>query len=127
MAPGSMHRFLPGRAARRSPPDRCATTVNAILSLAENMMSSPFTAWFNFTIPNALHLFGILVLALLLNRLLRQVTNSLIKPAGSQARGAQTREQQTRTLASALYSAGSKMVWSVAVLTALPEFGISAL
>jgi small-conductance mechanosensitive channel len=91
------------------------------------MMSSPFTAWFNFTIPNALHLFGIFVLALLLNRLLRQVTNSLIQPAGSPARTAQTREQQTRTLASTLYSVGSKVVWSLAVLTALPEFGISVL
>jgi small-conductance mechanosensitive channel len=91
------------------------------------MMSSPFTAWFNFTIPNALHLFGILVLALLLNHLLRRVTNSLIKPAGSQARIAQTREQHTRTLAGTLYSAGSKMVWGVALLTALPEFGISVL
>jgi moderate conductance mechanosensitive channel len=91
------------------------------------MMSSPFTAWFNFTIPTALHLFGILILALLLNHLLRRVTNSLIKPAASQARLAQTREQQTRMLASTLYSAGSKLVLGVAVLTALPEFGISVL
>jgi small-conductance mechanosensitive channel len=91
------------------------------------MMSSPFAAWFNFTIPNALHLLGIFALALLLNRLLRRMTNSLIQPAGSQTRAAQTREQQTRTLASALYSAGSKIVWGVAVLTALPEFGISIL
>ena len=90
-------------------------------------MSSPFAAWFNFTIPNALHLLGIFTLALLLNRLLRRMTNSLIQPAGSQTRAAQTREQQTRTLASALYSAGSKIVWGVAVLTALPEFGISVL
>jgi small-conductance mechanosensitive channel len=91
------------------------------------MMSSPFTVWFNLTIPSALHLLGILILALLLNHLLRRFTNSLIKPAGSQARVAQAREQQTRTLASTLYSAGSKMVWGVAVLTALPEFGISVL
>src|ERR1700680_1057320 len=88
-----------------------------------NMSPSPFAAWFNFTIPNALHLLGIFTLALLLNRLLRRMTNSLIQPAGSQTRAAQTREQQTRTLASALYSAGSKIVWGVAVLTALPEFG----
>jgi moderate conductance mechanosensitive channel len=91
------------------------------------MMSSPFTAWFNFTIPNALHLLGIFALALLLNRLLHRMTNSLIQPAGSQTRAAQTREQQTRALASALYSAGSKIVWGVAVLTALPEFGIRVL
>jgi small-conductance mechanosensitive channel len=91
------------------------------------MMSSPFTAWFNFTIPNLLHLLGIFVLALLLSRLLRRMTSLLIKPAGSQTRIAQAHEQQTRALASALYSAGSKIVWSVAVLTALPEFGISVL
>jgi moderate conductance mechanosensitive channel len=91
------------------------------------MMSSPFTAWFNFAIPNALHLFGILLLAILLNRLLRQMTNSLIKPADSQTRAALAHEQQTRTMASALYNAGSKTVWGVAVLTALPEFGISVL
>jgi small-conductance mechanosensitive channel len=91
------------------------------------MMSSLFIAWFNFTIPNALHLLGIFITALLLDRLLRRMTDSLVKPASSQARVAQTREQQTRTLASALYSAGSRMIWVVAVLTALPEFGIGVL
>jgi small conductance mechanosensitive channel len=91
------------------------------------MMSSPFTSWFGFTIPNALHVVAIPVLALLLNRFLRQMTNMLIKPAESQARLAQAREQQTRELAGTLYSTGSKIVWGVAVLTALPEFGISVL
>jgi small-conductance mechanosensitive channel len=91
------------------------------------MMSSPVIPWFNFTILNALHLLGIFVLALLLNRLLLRMTNSLVKPAGSPGRVAQAREQQTHTLASALYSAGSKIVWGVAVLTALPEFGITVL
>jgi small-conductance mechanosensitive channel len=91
------------------------------------MMSSPFTSWFSFTIPNALHVLAILILALLVNRFLRQMTNMLIKPAASQTRLAQAREQQTRELAGTLYSAGSKIVWAVAVLTALPEFGISIL
>jgi moderate conductance mechanosensitive channel len=89
------------------------------------MMSSPFTQWLNFSIPAALHLLAILVLALLANRFLRGLTNSLIKPAATQSRSAQTREQQTRTLAEALYSAGSKMVWGIAMLTALPEVGIN--
>ena len=35
------------------------------------------------------------------------------------------REQQTRTLAGLLYGAGSKVVWGIALLTALPEFGIN--
>src|ERR1700732_3100264 len=91
------------------------------------MMSSLFIAWFNFTLPTPLHLLGIFITALLLARLLRRMTDSLVKPASSQARVAQTREQQTRILASALYSAGSRMIWVVAVLTALPEFGIGVL
>jgi small-conductance mechanosensitive channel len=55
------------------------------------------------------------------------MTNLLIKPAALQTRMAQAREQQTRELAGTLYNAGSKIVWVVAVLTALPEFGISVL
>ena len=90
-------------------------------------MLSPFTHWSNFAFPNVLHLLAILVIALVLNGLLRVMTNLLVKPAGSQTRVAQIREQQTRTLAGVLFSAGSKVVWAVAILTALPEFGISTL
>ena len=67
----------------------------------------------------------IFVVALLLNRLLRIVTNLVIKPAGSEARAAKAREQQTRTVAGVLYSAGSKIVWAVALLTAAQEFGFN--
>lgn len=88
-------------------------------------MSSFPIHWSNFTIPNAVRLAGIFVIALVLNRLLRVVTNLLIKPAASPARAAQIREQQTRTLAGVLYGAGSRIVWAIAVLTALPEFGIN--
>ncbi len=91
------------------------------------MMSSSFAQWLNPALANALHLAGILVLALLANYLLRKLTDSLIKPASSQSRAAQAREQQTRALAGGLYSAGSKLVWAVAILMALPEFGISVL
>jgi small conductance mechanosensitive channel len=72
-----------------------------------------------------LHLVAIFIVALLLNRLLRLVTNHLIKPAGSETRGAKAREQQTRTVAVVLYSTGSKVVWAVALLTAAQEFGIN--
>ena len=78
----------------------------------------------NFTLSNALHLAGILVTALVLNRILRAITNLLIKPATTQTRTAQLREQQTRTVATILYSAGSKVIWVVALLTSLREFGI---
>jgi len=87
-------------------------------------MSSPFNHWLELTLPNALHLLGILVIALVLNRLLRAVTNLLIKSAATQARAAQLREQQTRTLAGILYGTGSKVVWAVALLTSLHEFNI---
>lgn len=88
-------------------------------------MSSPFTAWSNFSFANVLHLGAILLIALVINRLLRVLTKLLIRPAASQSRVAQNREQQTRTVAGMLYSAGSKIVWAVAILTALSEFGIN--
>jgi len=91
------------------------------------MMSSPLTHFFDFTIPNALHLAGILVLALICLRLLRAATGNLVKRATTQTKGAQQREQQTRALADKVYGAGSQLIWVVAALTALPEFGISPL
>lgn len=87
-------------------------------------MSNAFNRWFELTLPSALHLLAILLIALVLNRLFRAVTNLLIRPAGTQARQAQLREQQTRTLAGVLYGAGSKIVWAAALLTALHEFKI---
>ena len=77
------------------------------------------------TIPNALRLLGILIIELVLNRVLRALTNLIVKPASAQTRQSQLREQQTRTLAGVLYSAGSKMVWAVALLTSLNEFHIN--
>lgn len=88
-------------------------------------MPSSFNRWLDLTLPNALHLLGIFIIALVLNRVLRAVTNLVIKQASSQARAEQIREQQTRTLAGVLYGAASKIVWGVALLTALPEFGIN--
>ncbi len=72
-----------------------------------------------------MRLLGILLLALVLNRLLRFATKWLIKPAASPARVAQFREKQTRTLAGILYSAGTALILVIAILTALPEFGFS--
>lgn len=72
-------------------------------------------------------LVAILVVVLVVNRLLRLITNLLIKPASSEARAAKAREQQTRTVAVVLYSAGSKIVWGVALLTAAAQFGINVL
>ena len=88
-------------------------------------MSSLLSHLPDFSAANFLHLVVIFIVALLLNRLLRTVTNLVIKPAGSEARAAKAREQQTRTVAGGLYSAGSKIVWAVALLTAAQEFGIN--
>jgi len=87
-------------------------------------MPEPFNHWLDLTIPNVLRLLGILVIALVLNRLLRALANLIIKPATTQTRQSQLREQQTRTLAGIVYSAGSKVVWAVALLTSLREFKI---
>ena len=90
-------------------------------------MPSSFNLWLDSNLSNALHLLGILVVALVLNRLLRAVTNLVIKQASAPGRSAQLREQQTRTLAGVLYGAGNKVVWGVALLTGLSEFGINIL
>src|SRR5260370_33737745 len=88
-------------------------------------MPSSFHRLLELTLPDALRLLGILVIALVLNRLLRAVTNLVIKKASAPSRPAQLREQQTRTLAEVLYSTGSKGVWAVALLTAGGEFDVN--
>ena len=90
-------------------------------------MPSSLNHWLELALPNTLLLFGILVIALLLNRVMRAVSNLVIKHASGQGRTAQQREQQTRTLAGVLYGAGSKVVWVVALLTALSVFKINIL
>ena len=90
-------------------------------------MPSSLNHWVDLTIPNALRLLGILVIALVLNRLLRALSKLIIKPATGPARQSQLREQQTRRLAGIVYSTGSKVVWAVALLTALNEFRINIL
>src|SRR5260370_2282845 len=88
-------------------------------------MPSSFNHWLDLALPYALHLLGIFVIAVVLNRLLHAVTKLVIKRASAPNRTAQRREQQTRTLAGILYSTGSKIVWVVALLTAVSEFHIT--
>jgi small-conductance mechanosensitive channel len=88
-------------------------------------MTSLSIHWPEFTLSALLDLAAIFLIALLANRFLRIVTNLIIKPAATQGRTAQVREQQTRTLAEVLYSAGSKVVWLVALLTAVDKVGIN--
>jgi len=79
------------------------------------------------TLAIVLYLLAIVVFALLLNRFLRALTNLLIKPAAGQSRSEQLREQQTGALASVVYGAASKVVWVIAILTALDKVGINPL
>ena len=72
-----------------------------------------------------LSLLGILLIALLVNHFLKVLTRLLVKPASGQSRAAQVREQQTRTIAGVLYSAGSKVVWIVAIFTAMYKVDIN--
>jgi small-conductance mechanosensitive channel len=87
-------------------------------------MPASLNHWLELFLPNALHLLGILIIALVVNRVLRALTNLLIKPASVPNRLAQLREQQTRTLASVVYGAANKVIWAIALITALSEFGI---
>src|SRR5215471_9009910 len=82
-------------------------------------MPSTFTQWVDWIVPNILPLLGILVVALIANRLLRALTRLIFKPAAVPTRQSQLREQQTLTLAGIVYSTGSKVVWAVTLLGAL--------
>lgn len=88
-------------------------------------MSTIVSALSGFSLRTALHLLAIVLIALLVNRLLKLMTRVLVKPAVGQSRSSQLREQQARTLAGVLYGAGSKVVWVIAILTALSEVGIN--
>ena len=88
-------------------------------------MSSMLNYLLNISPSNVIHLVVILAAALILNHLLHLVTRLIVKPAATQTRAAQAREQQTRTLAGVINSAGRKVVWAVALLTAAQEFGIN--
>ncbi|MFY9531627.1 MAG: mechanosensitive ion channel family protein [Candidatus Acidiferrales bacterium] len=76
-------------------------------------------------IARGLRLVVIFVVAFLILRLLKALTSRLIELAQAQTRVAQMREQQTRTMAGLLNSAGTAVIVLAAFLAALPEFGFS--
>ena len=96
-----------------------------LYSPPDNTMSSLLSEIPTLSVSNLLHLLGIVVAAILINRILRVFANQIVKPPAAQTRAAQAREQQTRTLADVTYSAGSKVVWLLAALMAAQEFGIN--
>ncbi len=96
-----------------------------LYSPPDNTMSSLLSEFPALPVSNLFHLIGIVVAAILINRLLHLITKLIVKPAASQTRAAQAREQQTRTLAGVLYHGGSKVVWGLALLMAAQEFGVN--
>ena len=96
-----------------------------LYSPPDNTMSSLLSEIPTLSVSNLLHILGIVVAALLINRLLRLITQLIVKPAASQTRAAQAREQQTRTLAGVVYHGGSNVVWALALLMAAQEFGVN--
>ncbi len=71
-----------------------------------------------------LRLLAVVVVAVLLQRILRLLTRRMVFVAETQNRSAQLREQHTRTVADLLYSTGSAVIWIGALLTALPLLGV---
>ncbi|MFZ0619816.1 MAG: mechanosensitive ion channel family protein [Candidatus Acidiferrales bacterium] len=86
-------------------------------------MPESLTHWIEVAGARGVRIVAIFVIAFLVSRLLKILTDRLIQLAKSQSRVAQAREQQTRTMAALLYSVGSAVIFAGAVLTALPEFG----
>ena len=92
-----------------------------------DIMTDRVSQWTEFALGHGTRLLIILLLALMLNRLLRSLTRRMIAKAGDEGSGrlGKMREQHMRTIAGVLYSAGSGIIVIVAALTALPEFGFN--
>jgi moderate conductance mechanosensitive channel len=91
------------------------------------MMSSPFTSWPNLTLAVGISILLTFVAAEVASLLLRRLTNRLVRPATSQTRGAQAREQQSRTMADQVYRIASGFVWAAAILVVLAELGVNVI
>ena len=91
------------------------------------MMSSPFTSWPVFTIATGISILLTLVAAEVATLLLRRLSNRLVRPVASQARGAQAREQQSRAMAEQIYRIASGFVWMIAALVILAELGVNVI
>lgn len=92
-------------------------------------MSLILARWSKFALAHGARLASIIVVALILNRLLRSVTRRMVRTAGSKgaSRVARMREQHTKTLAGVVYSTGTAVILAAAVLLALPEFGFNVM
>jgi moderate conductance mechanosensitive channel len=98
-----------------------------LYSPPDTNMSSLLSEIPGLSVSNLLHLLVIIAAAFLINRFLRLISQQIVKPAAAQTKAAQAREQETSTLANAVYSVGSKVVWGLALLMAAQEFGINVI
>lgn len=83
--------------------------------------------WTDFAVADGLRLAAILIIALILNRILRVLTRRLIPAAGTEGLGriARLHEQHVKTLVGLIYSAGTAIIAVGAILTTLPLFGFN--
>jgi len=88
-------------------------------------MTESLAKWTQNAGEHALRILTIVLIALILIKALKALTNRLIQLAKSQNRVAILREQQTRTMAGVLYSIGVTVILGAAILTLLPELGFN--
>jgi small-conductance mechanosensitive channel len=86
-------------------------------------MTEQLTHWLETAGSRGVRVLVIVLIAMILARVLKALTTRLVHSAKGQARAAQMREQQTRTVAGLVYSVGLAVIVAGAVLMALPEFG----
>jgi small-conductance mechanosensitive channel len=86
-------------------------------------MNEILARWGKIAAVPGLRVVGIFVLAIILARILKSLTNKLIALAKSPSRSAQIREQQTRTMAGLVYSTGIFLIIVVALLMVMRELG----
>jgi small conductance mechanosensitive channel len=88
------------------------------------MNQSP-THWAEIIWTRGFRIAFIVALAFLLARIWKALTSRLVEISKARTRGAQLREQQTRTMAGLLNSVGTSIIAGVAILTVLPELGFN--
>lgn len=74
-----------------------------------------------------LRLLIIFVCALLLSRLVRKISDRLVRQATGTSRSEQAREQQTRAIANHAYKIAAFLIWLIAGLMALAQLGVNPL
>jgi small conductance mechanosensitive channel len=81
--------------------------------------------WDNWRIANIVHLLWIFLLAFVFARLLKSFEARVAARAAAQGRATSLRQQQVKTLLGVVSSTGTGLIMAFAILTALPELGIS--